>query len=170
MSQRDNAGSRAVNRQQRRQAARQAASDFYPSLPEVNARLHQLHREAGGATVMHLVRPQEFSRLLPAALAGDREAAAVLEVVHQLFDRMRNAPPDDPMQCCVCRAALNVTEFSLAIMLPLRTDPTCAMGIGICESCGPDLAAVGEKATASLRKIWPSLRTIEITNVTGGRA
>ncbi len=159
-----------MNRQQRRQAARPTPDGFYPSMAEVHHGLRRLHREAGGATVLHLVRPQEYTRALPAALAGDREAAAVLDVVHQLLERMRSAPPDDPMQCCACRTALHAADFSLAILLPLRDDPTCAMGIGICERCGPDLAAVRGKATDSFREIWPELRTIELTHTEGGRA
>lgn len=73
------------------------------------------------------------------------------------------APRRRPMLCASCPRALRGSAYSFVVALPARDDPTQLR-------CAVEPDAITAKAVTALRKLWPDLRPIAITQETGTRA
>lgn len=74
------------------------------------------------------------------------------------------------MLCGSCPRPLLNNEFSFVITRPACDDPINAVALAICRKCGTTREDIQQKAVIALRRIWPDLRPITITNPAGGRA
>ena len=60
--------------------------------------------------------------------------------------------------------------FAVVVAIPGCDDPSAGLALAICTRCGSDRASITAKAAVALRRIWPDLRPITITNPAGGHA
>ena len=132
--------------------------------------LASLHREAGGAVELIVIRPVDAPDVVAHALAGDPYAVKVFEALANASRLVDAAPKRKPLLCATCPRPLRGTAFSFGIVLPMRDDAQSGVAFGICTKCGTSLDALQVKATAALYKIWPDLVPIEVTHPSGGRA
>jgi hypothetical protein len=134
--------------------------------------IRQVHDESGGVLDVTIVDSVTGAALLVAASFGDTEASAILYAVAQSATHVRQAPQRLPVLCICCpRPVKRVsTNTVFGVVAAAAPKPTGAIGFVFCEKCSNDRASLVAKATDGLRRLWPDLRSIEITHRNGGRA
>ncbi len=133
--------------------------------------VENISKEAAGAVEIVVVMEREFPDLVANTLKGDPDSTKLMHLVAQIISRIESASKREPMLCLSCPQPIRQgVEFGLAFAIPSRDDPKGAISMAICGKCGADPAGVMAKAVDGLRKLWPSLRTANITHPEGGRA
>jgi hypothetical protein len=134
--------------------------------------IHAVSSEAAGLLDVNIVDASAGVDLLVDAMRGDHEAAALLQAIRQPADRVRKAPRLQPALCICCpRSVKRIrpgTVFGIAV--PATPNPTGAIGFVFCDRCAADRSTLAARAADGLRRIWPDLRPITITDPIGGRA
>ncbi len=148
-----------------RPSARHADTAWLTGMQAVND-------EAVGLLDVSIIDASAGVDLLVDAMRGDPEAAALLQAIRQAADRVRKAPRRHPALCICCpRSVKRIrpgTVFGIAV--PATPNPTGAIGFVFCDRCAADRNTLAAKAADGLRRIWPTLRQVEITHPEGGRA
>jgi hypothetical protein len=128
--------------------------------------------EAAGLLDVNIVDANMGVDLLVDAIRGDHEAAALLQAIREAADRVRKAPRRTPALCICCpRSVKRIragTVFGIAV--PATPNPTRAIGFVFCDRCAADRSTLAARAADGLRRIWPDLRPITITDPIGGHA
>lgn len=133
------------------------------------AGIRRVSEEAAGLLEIQAVMPGNVPELLGAALLGDPEAARLAGLVCDALRRIERAPKGKGMLCVSCPRTLRRRRFALVFAVPRRDAPHEGVSLAVCDRCGPDHAAVMDKAGAGLRKLWPDLRALPgpVHSVTG---
>jgi hypothetical protein len=134
--------------------------------------IHAVSSEAAGLLDVSIIDASMGVDLLVDAMRGDSEAAALHQAVRQAAERVRRAPRNKAALCICCpRSVKRIrpdTVFGIAV--PATPTPTGAIGFVFCDRCAADRSTLAAKAADGLRRIWPDLRPITITDPIGGRA
>jgi hypothetical protein len=132
--------------------------------------LEEFHAAAGGAIELRLVRTVDAPTWM---FAAGPIAAAFRQMVVSFYDNLTL------QSCLICGHDFAEDRWACdwVLVMPLgHPAPTDAMISGICGDCSgahPDDAAMLEAAAEALRRyMWPDLRRLDTTAVTGdgGRA
>jgi hypothetical protein len=131
-----------------------------------------INDEAAGLLDVSIVDALSGAELIVDAMLGNHEAAALLLAVRQAAERVRQAPRRKPALCIACpRSVKHITADTVfGIAVPATPNPTGAIGFVFCAKCAADRGTLSAKAADGLRRIWPTLRQVEITHPAGGRA
>lgn len=146
-----------------------------PLAPESRASwvagMEAVQEQAAGALEIEVIRPVDAVDILGAALTGDPNAARTMQMLVDTAKRIEAASHTrKPMLCGSCPRPLLDNKFSFVLAYPARTDPINAVALAICRKCGTTREGIQQKAVTALRRIWPDLRPITVTNPEGGRA
>ena len=135
---------------------------------EWRAGMMRAQQESGGMMCVYLATPQDGAALIGAALTGDAMAARVLQMIAETAGQIRSSARKKPALCLCCpRSIRSLAGVVFCIAVPEIEHPTRAIGTAICPRCAPKGKA---GALEGLRRLWPELRPITITNPEGGRA
>lgn len=127
--------------------------------------------EGGGALVLDIIQRSDVPSLMSDVLAGNYKAGLLLRQLSIVLDGINSAPRRRPMLCGVCpRALRRNSAFAVVVATPACDKPSAGLSLAICAKCASDQAAITDKAAVALRRIWPDLRPVTITNPAGGRA
>jgi hypothetical protein len=137
---------------------------------EMAVGLQKMQAESGGVASLFVVRPCDAARLVACALAGNSEAAAVLQAVSRALDGIQRAPRRRPMLCASCPRPLRHGRYAVAVAIPDSGEASQALALAVCTRCATDPAEIGQKAFAGFRRFWPDARTIQISHPGGGTA
>ena len=121
-----------------------------------------LDREAGGLIRISIVHPEDAPALIVAAMDGDQFSHAILNAVSETARQIAAAPRGSEVLCLVCPAAIRTLPgVAFVVVLPQVSGPHHGLGSAVCPKCAarPDLNG---HVTATLRKVWPGLREIQI--------
>jgi hypothetical protein len=133
----------------------------------------RVQHEASGSTLdVFLISPPETVQLMVDALDGDAEAARLFNAVVVTGDRIEAAPRKSPILCVTCPRPIKRVSSGVifGFAVPATEQPSAGIGFAICPRCSADRAALPAKAATGLRRIWPDLRSINITHPAGGLA
>ncbi len=113
---------------------------------------------------------QEIAAVSEGAQAGRSDALLLLAALtfgHHWIE----CPPAGalPMPCVGCTRPLAGQPRSYAMVVPDVSEPTIAVALAVCPTCGPDPESIISAVRPCLRIFWPDLRRIAITGP-GGRA
>jgi len=129
----------------------------------------QLHADAAGVLLLHIVHPHDAPGLLARAILGDAEAASLVRVVVDTIKRIETAATTAPMECGCCGRPLHGGAV-VCIAVAERPDSRSGLAFALCRKCTRDAAAVTAKAVKALQNLWPNGRLIELTHRKGGTA
>jgi hypothetical protein len=134
--------------------------------------IDRVGEEAAGVLHVRIIDALAGSELLVRALSGDPEAMVMLRAVDEAEMQVTQAPRKQPALCVACpRAVRRINRGTVfGVLVPVVPFPTTALGFVFCEKCAAAPAALMAKAAKGLRRIWPDLRPITITDPIGGRA
>ena len=124
--------------------------------------MQALQQEAGGMMEMRVIRQADAPELLSHVIAGDLDAARMMNALCEALAGVKNAPRRFPMLCGSCPRPLRSIDFSVVLAIPFREDATRCMYVGICAKCATEQGAIRAKAMKAFRKIWPDARPVEI--------
>lgn len=146
-----------------------------PLAPESRAEwvagMEAVQERSGGTLEIEVIRPVDAVDILGAALAGVPDAMRTMRALVDTAKRIEAASRTrKPMLCGSCPRPLLNNKFSFVLAYPARTDPINAVALAICRKCGTTREDIQQKAIVALRRIWPNLRPITVTNPEGGRA
>ncbi len=146
-----------------------AASETAAWRASMTAALPAIAIQGGGALDIFVVRPIDAARLLGASLAGDADAARLMQVVSQTITNIESAPRRRPMLCGSCPRPLR-RGYAVVAALPAVTCPSQGLCFAICTHCGHTPVEIQEKAASTLRKVWPESRPFTVTHADPGNA
>lgn len=132
--------------------------------------VQRLHVEAAGVLAVHVVQPADIPAILGFALAGDPQATRLATMLSQTLRGIQEAPRSRPMLCGSCPRPLRTGRFAIVLTMPDRDNPSQGMALAICERCGSTDAVIRQRATVALRRLWPNVRPITVTDPVGGHA
>ena len=134
--------------------------------------VQSIHEEAAGLLDVNLIDASVGADLLISAALGNSESAALLDAIRQAAECVRSAPRRKPALCVCCpRSIRRITPTTVfGVARPAVPTPTGALAFAFCDRCSADRTALAVKATEGLRRIWPDLRQINITDAAGGHA
>jgi hypothetical protein len=136
------------------------------------AGMQHVNDEAAGLFNVNIIDAATGAELLAGAMAGDREAATLLDAVRQAVAQVNQAPRKRPSLCMCCpRPVKRITPATVfGVALPAVSAPSTAIGFVFCDRCGAGGSDLLAKAAEGLRRIWRDLRPVAITHPAGGRA
>ena len=130
--------------------------------------IEQVHREAAGLLRVHLVKPADSVHLIAAAILGEPTPLLLLQAITQAARQIRKAPRRLPVLCLCCPRPIRKPEgVTFCVTLPDIDRPGMAIGSAICPECAKNAEA---NALQGLRRLWPELRAITVTDPRGGTA
>lgn len=132
--------------------------------------IQRVNDEAGGLLELRVIQQSDLRSLILDMLAGSADAAQLLRMANDAVTSIQAAPRRKPALCGACPRTLLGKRFSIILARPACDDPTQALALAICPTCGPDYDAIQAKATVALSRIWPNLRPVTVTHPEGGRA
>jgi hypothetical protein len=126
--------------------------------------IHAVHTESGGLMRMFLIGPADQDAILSAAMDGDRIAWHLLRLVSQSLFQIADAPRRKPALCLCCPQPIRQTKAAavFCFVLPDVTSPEHGIGSAVCEKCARH-ADLLVRATTAFRRLWPDLRTVDIS-------
>jgi hypothetical protein len=134
--------------------------------------IQRVNDSAAGVLDVSIINATTGAMLMADALRGDQEAATLILAVSQAATRIKQAPRKKPALCICCprsvRRICSDTVFGVAS--PSVPNPDGVIGFVFCDRCAGTPDALAAKAAEGLRRIWPDLRLITITDPIGGRA
>lgn len=137
----------------------------------LNVGVERFQAESGGLMMLSIIQPADLPFVIADAAAGDAEAGQLLQQIITVTDNIRSAPRKRRMLCGACPRPLRPDMgFAVVVAIPGCDDPSAGLALAICTRCGSDRASITAKAAVALRRIWPDLRPIMITNPAGGHA
>ena len=142
-----------------------------PTQTRLNEGIQQFQDECSGLLTLNIVQPADLPHVVADAASGDAEAGQLLQQVITVMDNIRSASRKRPALCVACPRPLRPdVGFAVVVAIPACDDPRAGLALAICTRCGPDRASITAKAAVGLRRIWPDLRPITVTNPEGGQA
>jgi hypothetical protein len=138
-----------------------------PEFPQQPSDFSALAHEADGIYRLHIVPPSTGRQIFEHAASGDAYSFGLALGLVQSLDRIRTAPPGSGAVCLVCPAILCADDPITFILTVANIDmPSTALGAALCPRCGalPNLHA---RVATALRRVWPDLRPISISNAVG---
>lgn len=134
--------------------------------------VQRVNDSAAGVIDVSIINATTGAMLMADALLGDQVAATLLLAVTQAAARIKRAPRQKPALCVCCprsvRRVCSDTVFGVAS--PSVPNPAGVIGFVFCDRCAGTPGSLAAKATEGLRRIWPDLRPITITDPVGGHA
>lgn len=127
---------------------------------DLAAGIRRVSKEAAGLLEIQAVMPADLPELMGAALLGDPAAVRLAGLVCDTLRRVEQAPKHGGMLCVSCPRTLRRRRFAVVVALARRDAPHEGVALAVCDRCGPDHAAVMDKAGAGLKKLWPDLRPL----------
>jgi hypothetical protein len=130
--------------------------------------LRAVQTESGGVMRMFLVELADQDAILSAAMEGDRNAGHLLQLVGQALFQIEDAPRRKPALCLCCpRPIRKIKDAAVfCFILPDVASPEHRIGTAVCEKCAIH-ADLLERATIAFRRLWPDLRTVDISAEVG---
>jgi hypothetical protein len=134
--------------------------------------IQAINDEAAGMLDVNIIDATAGIEMIFDAATGDVEAATLIRAVYQAAARIKGAPRNAPALCLCCpRAVRRLTPATIfGVARPAIAKPSNALAFAFCEKCSADRGNLAAKAATGLRRIWPDLRTVEVTHPKGGRA
>lgn len=134
--------------------------------------VQSIHEEAAGVLDVNLIDASVGADLFISAALGNCESTALLAAIRKAAECVRSAPRRKPALCVSCpRSIRRITPTTVfGVARPAVPTPTGALAFAFCDRCSADPSTLAVKATEGLRRIWPDLRPIKITDPFGGRA
>lgn len=134
--------------------------------------IHAVATEAAGVLDVSIIDSLTQADLVVDAFLGNPKAAALLRAVREAADHVRQAPRRTPALCVCCPRPVKRVRPStvFGVALPAIPKPGRALGFVFCERCAAEPITLAAKAAEGLRRIWPDLRPITITDPAGSRA
>ena len=124
--------------------------------------MQALQQEAGGMMEVFVVRQADAPELLGQVMAGDLDAARLINALCDALAGVKNAPRRAPMLCGSCPRPLRSIDFSVVLAVPFRADAMRCIYVGICAKCATEHDAIRAKAMGAFRRIWPDARPVAI--------
>jgi hypothetical protein len=134
--------------------------------------VQEVHDEAAGMLDVNFIDADSGLDMIFDAALGNVEAATLMRAVWQAAARIKEAPRRTPSLCLCCpRAIKRLTPGTVfGVARPAIAKPSRAIAFAFCDRCSADRGNLAAKAATGLRRIWPDLRTVEITHPEGGCA
>jgi len=134
--------------------------------------IQAINDEAAGMLDVNIIDATAGVEMIFDAAIGDVEAATLMRAVYQAAARIKKAPRRAPALCLCCpRAVRRLTPATIfGVARPAIAKPSNALAFAFCDKCSADRGNRAAKAATGLRRIWPDLRTVEVTHPEGGRA
>lgn len=141
------------------------------ALPSWADGIRAVHDQAAGLLELEVVRPAEMVGILGAAMAGDPRAGLVATMLAGTVKRISAASRTrKPALCGSCPRRLLDNRYSFVIARPSCDGPMNAVVLAICQKCGTGHDEIQQQAVVALKRLWPGLRPVAVTDKTGGHA
>ena len=126
--------------------------------------MRAVQTESGGVMRMHLVELADLDAIHAAALVDDRNSRRLLRLVSQSLFQIADAPRRKPALCLCCPQPIRQTKDAavFCFVLPDVTSPEHGIGAAVCAKCARHADLLG-RATTAFRRLWPDLRTVDIS-------
>lgn len=134
--------------------------------------IRRVSEQSAGVLQVRVIDALAASELLAQALLGDYEAVVMLRAMAEAEMQVRRAPRNRPALCVACpRAVRRINRATIfGVAAPAIPSPTSAIAFVFCDRCATDRGTLVAKANEGLRRLWPELRPVTITDPIGGRA
>jgi hypothetical protein len=146
-------------------ARRLSRMDAFTFATRTNAR----RKAGGGALTFNVVMYGDRADLDRRAAAGDRRSRRLMQTLHEMYEAIAARARRAPIQCSTCATPICGVAWAAVIAAPeMSIDPTPALSLAICATCGPTLRDVQRLATPVLQRAFPGCYAV-LPGV-GGRA
>ncbi len=138
--------------------------------PPYLAALGEVRNQCGTLFRVVPMMKQEIAAVSEMAQAGRPDGLLLLAALTFGHDWIEYpAPGAFPMPCVGCTRPLAGQPRSYGMVVPDVPEPTIAVALAVCPTCGPDPESIISAVRPCLRIFWPDLRRITIAGP-GGRA
>jgi hypothetical protein len=126
----------------------------------LKAGVEQVHAESAGVLDIYVFKPEQVDELIGATLFGDAAAGRLAGLAASTVVKICSAPRKSPAICMCCDRPAR-RWGTICLVLPHRSDPTSAIGSGLCSQCAAMPAeSLDAQIQIAMKQIWPAARVI----------